>query len=86
MTPLPTDSSNFDNMKIYQICPFSLLIVCTVQVAKTQPDQLDLDGAKATKPKISLDLTSSSPLQITLSRTSLELIKSLAEVRLTEPP
>ena len=72
------DSSNFDNIKS---CPSCLLIVCTVQVAKTQPDQLDLDGTKATKPKISLDLTSSSPLQITLSRTSLELIKSLAEVR-----
>ena len=49
-------------------------------MTKTQPDQLELDGAKATKPKISLGLSSSSPLQITLSRTSLELIKSLADV------
>ena len=48
---------------------------------KTPVDQLKLDGTKATDPQISVNLNASSPLQITLTRASLELVKSLADVR-----
>ena len=49
-------------------------------MTKTPADQLQLDGAKVTQPKISLDVSAASPLQITLTRTALELIKILADV------
>ena len=49
-------------------------------MTKTPVNQLKLDGAKATDPQICLDISASSPLQITLTRASLELIKSLADV------
>ena len=50
------------------------------QVMKTPVNQLKLNGAKATDPQICLDISATSPLQITLTRASLELIKSLADV------
>ena len=53
------------------------------QVTKTPVNQLTLDGAKATDPQFCCDVSASAPLQITLSRASLELIKSLADVGYT---
>ena len=50
------------------------------QVTKTPVNKLTLDGAKATDPQFCFDVSASTPLQITLTRASLELIKSLADV------